>query len=212
MKAVIFDFDGTIVDSLAAVIRVLEQIKGVKKPMSEAEVEKLENLSMWQVARAMKVPLWKVPAIVVRGRHLFHGHMENVRVHPGMTELIAMLHDKMPLFVLSTNRSKNIEKYLTMHGLDRYFTRIYGEANPLSKVRKMRELLSREGLDARDTLCVGDEIIDIKSAHKIGMPVAAVTWGFSSHEGLAAHKPESLSDTVASLRAALEQRLTQDAR
>ncbi len=212
MKAVIFDFDGTIVDSLAAVIRVLEQIKGVKRPMSEVEVEKLENLSMWQVARAMKVPLWKVPTIMVRGRHLFHGHMQSVRVHPGMTELIAMLHDRMPLFVLSTNRTANIEKYLNGHGLDSYFTRIYGEANPLSKVRKMRELLSREGLEARDTLCVGDEIIDIKSAHKIGMPVAAVSWGFSSREGLASHNPESLSDTVAALRAVLEKRLAQDAR
>lgn len=212
MKAVIFDFDGTIVDSLAAVIRVLEQIKGAKKPMSEVEVEKLENLSMWQVARAMKVPLWKVPTIMARGRRMFHGHMESVRVHPGMAEILAMLREKMPLFVLSTNRTANIEKYLKGHGLDGYFTRIYGEANPLSKVRKMRELLSREGLQARDTLCVGDEIIDIKSAQKLGMPVAAVTWGFSSREGLAAHKPDSLSDTAAALRTVLEQRLSQDAR
>lgn len=212
MKAVIFDFDGTIVDSLAAVIRVLEQIKGTKKPMSEAEVEKLENLSMWQVARAMKVPLWKVPIIAARGRQLFHGHMENVRLHPGMASLLAMLHKKLPLFVLSTNRSKNIEKYLSMHGLDRYVTRIYGEANPLSKVHKMRELLSREGLKAQDTLCIGDEIVDIKSAHKLGMPVAAVSWGFSSRDGLISYNPESLSDTVTNLREVLELRMKQDAR
>lgn len=212
MKAVIFDFDGTIVDSLAAVIRVLEQIKGVKKPMSDDEVEKLRGLSMWKVARAMKVPIWKVPTIMARGRQMFDGHMETVRVHTGMAEMIAMLHEKMPLFVLSTNKTANIQKYLASHGLDRYFTRIYGEANPLSKVRKMRELLSRESLEARDTLCVGDEVVDIKSAHKIGMPVAAVTWGFSGRDGLEAHKPESLNDTVAGLRAVLEQCLAKDAR
>lgn len=209
MKAVIFDFDGTIVDSLAAIIRVLEDVTGAKKPLSEAEVEKLENLSMWQVARAMKLPLYKVPIIIFRGRHMFHSHMRSVRVHPGMAELIEMLHQKVPLFVLSTNRTNNIEKYLTWHGLEGFFTRIYGEASPLSKVRKMRELLTREGLDSADVWCVGDEIVDIKSARKLGMHVAAVTWGYSSKEGLAAHAPDQLLDTVAALRTMFEQQLTQ---
>lgn len=210
MKAVIFDFDGTIVDSLAAVIRVIEQVTGVKKRMSEAEVEKLENMSMWQVARAMKLPLRKVPTIMLHGRHMFHSHMRSVRVHPGMAELIEMLHQKVPLFVLSTNRTANIEKYLTWHGLDSYFTRIYGGANPFSKVSKMRELLTSESLEPKDVWCVGDEIIDIKSAHKLGMSVAAVTWGYSSREGLIAHRPDALVDTVAGLRQMFEQQLAQD--
>ena len=209
MKAVIFDFDGTIVDSLAAIIRVLEDVTGAKKPLSEAEVEKLENLSMWQVARAMKLPLYKVPIIIFRGRRMFRDHMRSVRVHSGMPELIEMLHEKVPLFVLSTNRTTNIEKYLTWHGLDHFFTRIYGEANPLSKVRKLRELLDREGLKAEEVWCVGDEIIDIKSAHKVGMSVAAVTWGYSSPEGLSAHHPDTLVDTVAGLRSMFEKQLTQ---
>lgn len=210
MKAVIFDFDGTIVDSLAAVIRVLEQVTGASEPMSESEVEKLENMSMWQVARAMKLPFYKVPTVMLRGRHMFHNHMQSVRVHPGIAELIEMLHQKVPLFVLSTNRTANIEKYLTWHGLDRYFSRIYGGANPLSKVSKMRELLARESLEPKDVWCVGDEIIDIKSARKTGMSVAAVTWGYSSSEGLEAHKPDALVNTVSELRALFEQRLAQD--
>lgn len=209
MKAVIFDFDGTIVDSLAAVIRVIEQVTGVKKPMTEAEVERLENMSMWQVAQTMKLPLYKVPTIVLRGRHMFHGHMQSVRVHPGMAELLAALHKTVPLFVLSTNRTANIEKYLQWHGLDQYFTRIYGSASPFSKVRKMRELLARESLKPQDVWCVGDEIIDIKSARKTGMRVAAVTWGYSSREGLVLQRPDVLVDTVAALRQVFEQQLTQ---
>ena len=57
---------------------------------------------------------------------------------------------------------------------------------------------------------VGDEIIDIKSARKTGMSVAAVTWGYSSSEGLEAHKPDALVNTVSELRALFEQRLAQD--
>ncbi len=210
MKAVIFDFDGTIVDSLAAVIRVLEQFTGAKRPMSESEVEKLENMSMWQISRRMQLPWWKVPVVMVRGRSLFKNHLRSVRVHPGIAELLREMHGKVPLYVLSTNRASSIEKYLTWHGLDHYFERFYGGANFLSKARKMHQLLSAEGLQAEDVWCVGDEIIDIKSAHKAGMSVASVTWGYSSRAGLAEHEPEVLVDSVADLRGVLLGQLKQD--
>ena len=211
MKAVIFDFDGTIVDSLAAVIRVLEEFTSAKKPMTEPEVEKLENLSMWQISRRMQLKWWKVPLVLARGRSVFRSHLRSVRVHPGMAELLQELHGQVALFVLSTNKASNIEKYLTWHGLDQYFVRLYGKANVLSKTRKMKQLLATEGLRAEDVWCVGDEVIDIKSAHKAGMSVASVAWGYSSREGLAVYEPEVLVDSVADLRGVLLGQLKQDA-
>jgi len=44
-------------------------------------------------------------------------------------------------------------------------------------------------------LYVGDEIRDIRAARKVGIAVAAVTWGFNSQEALAAENPDFLVDS-----------------
>jgi len=151
--------------------------------------------SIMQLVRKMRVAQWKWPILALMGRRLFRHHLRSVSVHDGLPELIKKLHGHVRLYVLSTNRVENIRKYLSWHELEQYFTDIYGEASVFSKKRKMRHLLSREGLDPSDVWCVGDEVIDVKSAHATGMKVVAVTWGYSSRAGLIEHTPEAIVDT-----------------
>lgn len=207
MKAVIFDFDGTIVDSLPGVIKVLEKFTRRRVVLHEKDLAEFRQKSLLQLARTMRVAQWKWPILALFGRRMFRHHLRSVRVHEGLPELIAKLSRKIPLYVLSTNRQENIAKYLKWHGLDRYFDGIYGSANVLSKTYKMRQLLDRERIRPEDVWCVGDEVIDVKSAQKVGMSVVAVTWGYASRSGLAAHHPEHMVDTAEELSALLLNKL-----
>ena len=192
----IFDFDGTIVDSLPAVIKVLEGFTHHRVAIhNEKDMAQYRQKSIMQLVRKMRVAQWKWPILALMGRRLFRHHLRSVSVHDGLPELIKKLHGHVRLYVLSTNRVENIRKYLSWHELEQYFTDIYGEASVFSKKRKMRHLLSREGLDPSDVWCVGDEVIDVKSAHATGMKVVAVTWGYSSRAGLIEHTPEAIVDT-----------------
>jgi len=196
MKAVIFDFDGTIVDSLPGVIKVLEGFTRHRVSIhNEKDLAEYRQKSIMQLVRKMHVSQWKWPILALAGRRLFRHHLRSVTAHEGLPELIEKLHGHVKLYVLSTNRVENIRKYLSWHGLEHYFTDIYGGASFLSKKRKMLQLLSREGLRADDVLCIGDEVIDVKSAHAAGMKVVAVTWGYASRRGLIEHKPEAIVDT-----------------
>lgn len=203
MPAVIFDFDGTIVDSLAGVIKVYERVKGGRK-LTKEERRALQNKSLLQIALAMHIPKWKILWLAAWGRRMFHKHLRSVNVHPGMTELIAELHKKgVPLYVVSSNRTANVQKYLRLHELDTFFEGVYGGASFFSKARAMNKLVAREELNREEVWCVGDERVDVRSAHAAGLKIVAVTWGYADLAGLKAVKPDHLAKNTAELRTAL---------
>jgi phosphoglycolate phosphatase-like HAD superfamily hydrolase len=205
MKAVIFDFDGTIVDSLAGVIKVYEQIGRRRTPMTLEQRKTLQNKDLLQIAVAMKIPKWQIGYLAIWGRRMFHHHMRSVQVHPGMSELIQELNAlQIPLYVVSANRAANVEKYLEWHGLDQYFTRVYGGASFFNKSRTMKKLLKHEKADAAHTWCIGDEKVDIRSARAAGLKIIAVSWGYNSREDLAANTPDALVDSPAEIRKILD--------
>ena len=60
-------------------------------------------------------------------------------------------------------------------------------------------MLSKYELEPQDAIYIGDEVRDIKSAKKAGIPIAAVTFGFNSKEALEKESPDYLCDTPAEL-------------
>lgn len=200
MQAVIFDFDGTIVDSLPAVIRVIERVMRVRTPLTAAEIAQLQNKSMFQIARAMRVPYWKLAVLAVWGRRMVAAHMDSVRVHPGMETAIAALHQEgRALYVVSTNRADNVKAYVRAHGLEQYFTGIYGSAWRLGKRLAYRQLMRREGLQAGATWSVGDEPGDVRAARYNRVRSIAVTWGFSDRLRLSKQAPTVVTDAPADI-------------
>lgn len=196
MKAVIFDFDGTIVDSLAAVIKVFEDISNRKTPFTKAEIERLQHKDPLQIALELNIPKWKIPWLIFRGRRMFRDHMRSVKVHEGVPGVIQALYDKkIPLYVLSSNSKSNVEKYLRWHHLESYFVKVYGGAGPFGKTRILRRLFKKEGVSRQGSWYVGDEVRDIAGAKGAGLKIVAVSWGFNSRQALLEKEPEELVDT-----------------
>jgi phosphoglycolate phosphatase len=53
-------------------------------------------------------------------------------------------------------------------------------------------MVSNHGLDRNHVLYIGDETRDIEAAHKAGVRVAAVTWGYNNAEMLKRFSPDYL--------------------
>ena len=79
--------------------------------------------------------------------------------------------------------------------VDRVFHFISSKSKLSGKAKHLKSIMRTFSLEPEEILYVGDEIRDVKACKKVGIPIAAVTWGFNAKEALAETQPEYLFDT-----------------
>lgn len=204
-RAVIFDFDGTIADSLAAVIGVFEDLTGRHGHYSPEQIQSMRDLSFPELIAVLRVPRWKVPLLLLRGRRMLTAHLQDIALHAGMLPAIKKLHeDGIPLYVLSSNSTENVELYLKRHHMHSYFSGVYGGASLLGKAPQLLKLIDRAHINVQQSWYVGDETRDVSAARSVGLNIASVTWGYNTRLALERKEPDALVDTAPALVKALE--------
>jgi phosphoglycolate phosphatase len=189
--AIIFDFDGTIADSFLTTIRVIYKATH-HAPLPYEDTSRLRSMSMYQLSRALNISWWKLFFLTRRVRRLMREEMSGIELIPGIDTAIKTLYRENKLFILSSNSTSNIREFLYRHEIDTYFSDIYGDANPLSKKRRLAELIEQKSLSKLRTWYIGDEAQDIKSAKRVGIKAIAVTWGYNNIHRLQAQSPDEL--------------------
>ncbi len=200
MKAVIFDFDGTIADSLLGVLAVYERSSRRSVPKTTQEVDGFRRKSLLRIALDLHIPLYKIVWLALFGRRDFRKHVDKVSVYKGMGKVLKDLHAaEVPVHIVSVNTAESIYDFLRVHGLEQYVRSVYGKAFFLNKAPRLRSLIRQEGYKRDEIYYVGDEVLDIKSARRAGVRCAAVSWGYNSRNALERHEPAWLIDTSAQL-------------
>lgn len=196
-QTLVFDFDGTIADTLGETRRIFNQLApdyGIRQ-VEEHELDHLRHLSLKQLLSHLKIPKRRVPALISRGTGLLRGSIERLPMIDGMPEVIVELRRHVGrLGILTSNATANVELFLNTHGLREPFDFISSTSKLTGKAKHLRAIRKTFSLRHEEMLYIGDELRDVKASQKAGIPVAAVTWGFNSRESLAAEKPSYLFD------------------
>ena len=204
MKAVVFDFDGTIADSLLGVLAVYKRFQTRNFPHTTDEVNDFRNKSIFRIARDLRIPLHHMIWLAIFGRRMFQSHLDKVHLYHGMKELLLQLHKEgVKIYILSTNRAETIHTFLSQQGLSGVVENVYGKAFVFNKAPKLKRLLRIEKIQRAETACVGDELLDIFSARRAGVQSIAVSWGYTSRDALEHAHPHALVDTAAELKEVL---------
>jgi len=199
----IFDFDGTIADTLSAIVRLVNEhaFEFNIKPLADKDVEELRGMSNIDIIKRYRIPLIKVPYMVLHAQKELNQRIDEMTIFPGMKELILGLKGLgVRLGILTSNSRENVQKFLRTQALE-IFDFIHAEQNFFGKNWALLHLLKKHGLKRDEVLYVGDEVRDIEACQKVGVPVIAVSWGFHRRDLLAAKKPTYLVDAAAEIMA-----------
>lgn len=177
-KTIIFDFDGTIADSVGVFIDIARRISGSNVDIEASEIRSLRSLIKF--GQRVNTPFWRFPVALAKVRSMVDKQIGEITPFDGIPEAIRQLHASgYQLFIVSTNERATIEKFLRLNELDSYFSGVYGSKKLVkSKTRSLASLLRRRGLDPRNCVFVGDENRDLEASRASGVPLIAVSWGF----------------------------------
>ena len=196
----VFDFDGTIADTLGETRLIFNQLApdyGIRQ-VEEHELDHLRHLTLKQLLTHLRIPKRRVPALISRGTGMMRGNITRLKMIDGMAEVIVELRrHARSLGILTSNATANVDLFLQIHGLRENFDFISSTSKLTGKAKHLRAIRKTFSLRHEEMLYVGDELRDVKASQKAGIPIAAVTWGFNSREALAAEKPNYLFDQPA---------------
>ena len=188
----IFDFDGTLGDSVGWFAEIVNQVAREFRfrEIDADEAERLRSTPPRAILAQLGVPLWKLPLIARRMRNLAARDIGLLSPFPGALDLLRRLDEAgVQLAIVSSNTEANVRRILGAEAAA--LVGHYGcGAGLFGKARKFRRVLRQTGVSPQRALAIGDECRDHDAARKVGLPFGAVSWGFATPDFLRSLSPE----------------------
>ena len=205
ISGIIFDHDGTIINSVPQVIQVtlevLEQFnfkaiseEQIRHSMVLATKERLAHSA--GCPEDLKLGAEMAEAWFKRADQL---ELDHTVAYDGIHEMVSDVSKDFKLSVLSNNRGSLVRKILRKQKLSQYFSIIFGEEDisaPKPDGRGVESILRTWELEAHQVLFVGDSASDIGAAKAVGCQTLGVCWGAHTREELEPMEWDTLVDTV----------------
>ena len=211
-KVVIFDFDGTLADSIRLAIRLYNDHAAHfgALPVSESDIPKLRQIvrddGYTAALREKHIRISRLPSLVLTISKEMKAHMKEVLPYEGIIVALEELKAKgYRLGVLTSNQEHLVREFLETHNYP-LFDFIVSEKTLFGKDKALKRILKKFQLQKEEVVYVGDEIRDTSACRKARIEVIGVGWGIAGPDGFVKamptkliKSPEELVPTVESL-------------
>lgn len=215
-SAVLFDLDGTLVDSAAGLAAAVDGmlLRFGYVAAGEAKVQHwigrgATHLVRWALADAQRVNADAVAEQdLMRGLEVYwQCYAEccgtGTTLYPGVLACLQRLQLlSIPCAVVTNKTERFVAPILTALSLSDYFTVIIGgdttceqKPHPLP----LQSALQQLGCEPQNALMVGDSKHDINAAKAAGIPVVAVTYGYNHGQPITDFAPDAVLDDLSQL-------------
>ncbi len=216
MKLVIFDVDGTLIDSKAFILAAMRAAfeAEARTPPTEAQTLSIIGLSLpLAIARlapqtdargvAALVDAYKAAFVDLRARL---GGEASAPMYPGARAALERLARSASVLAVATGKARRgLDHTLDGHGLRGFFasTQTADDAPSKPHPGMILNTLRATGFAARDAVMIGDTTYDIEMARAAGARAIGVAWGYHPAEALRAAGASAVIGEFGALDAAL---------
>src|SRR5579862_8202153 len=208
MSLLIFDLDGTLIDSKLDLVHAVNAARGLMNlpPISEELVSSyVGNGAPVLMRRALGPEASEED--VARGLEFFlkyyRTHMlDNTRLYPGVKEALDRLREAQVKMAVLTNKPVRISRAIVEGlGLQQHFFQVYG-GNSFEQKKPdpigIETLLRESGQPRERTIMVGDSGVDVQTARNAYVKACGVSYGFQP-ETFVEYPPDILVDHLGEL-------------
>lgn len=211
-KLVIFDLDGTLLDTIADLAASTNYAlqacgfpthevsayrffvgNGIMKLFERALPEEARSAEHIERIRALFIPYYNAH------------NADHSRPYPGMAELLASLQEAGVQLAVASNKYQAATEELVAHFFPGIrFTKVLGQREGIPTKPDpgiVEEIVAVAGVEKADVLYVGDSNVDMQTARNGGVDACGVTWGFRPAEELASYHPALLASEAAEILA-----------
>lgn len=205
IKLVIFDLDGTLLDTLEDIAdscnHALDECGF--PPRNLEEYRRFVGRGIMNLFRSALPDGHKDEDTVLRVRDAFVPYYnvhknDKTRPYPGIEELLDTLTANGIMLAIASNKYQEATEELVRKHFGGYrFPCILGqrEGKPIKPdAGIIVEAMQQCGVTADQTVYCGDSDVDMMTGNNAGVKTIGVTWGFRTREELAEHEPMLLAD------------------
>ena len=205
-RFIVFDWDGTLMDSAAAIVAALQAAcidLGLGVP-ADKDARYIIGLGLRDALSHLLpgVDAMLYPRIAERYRHHFTARDAATRLFPGAGELIAELHRSGRQLAIATGKSRRgLDRALTATGLQAYFhaSRCADEGHTKPHPGMLHTLMEELAAAPDETLMIGDTTHDLDMAAAAGVAAVGVAYGAHGRELLSDRRPLACVDSLQEL-------------
>lgn len=209
-KIIIFDLDGTLLDTIADLATATNQALSLfGYPIHETDayrffvgngINKLFERALPEGARSEE-NIQKIRSEFIPFYNLHNADLS--RPYPGIPALLNTLQEKgMKITVASNKYQEATRKLVHQFFPDINFIEVLGQregvpSKPHPQV--VFEIMEKAGVNASETVYVGDSCVDMQTGKNAGVTTIGVSWGFQPRTELESYQPDFIADRAADI-------------
>lgn len=188
-KAIIFDMDGTLVDSSVTIVNAINYVRknlDLEEMQRELILEKVNDPHLNPAEFFYEVPAFTEEHEAWFSNYYTENHEQELQLYDGIIQLLKNLKEKGFVLAIATNayRASTLESLSHLKVLE-YFDSIAcyddvpkGKPSPDMLEKNLKDL----NVSTNECIFVGDSKRDLLAAEALSMDYTMINWGFSDYE------------------------------
>lgn len=200
IKAVLFDFDGTLADTNPLIIRTFDETFAALLPERTMTMKEIYDCIGPTLEQTGEKYFPDNPAVFVEHYRKLNDkyHDDMIEIYPGVVQMLTELQKKgLKLAIVSSKRRDFVIRGLIQTKILEFFDYIVAGddvQNPKPHTEPFEMVFNHYGVTASECLMVGDNSHDIDGAKNAGIKSIAVGWAFKGKPYLIALNPDYIID------------------